>query len=116
MSSNYFSCNVASLSHATDLGQGTFSDPAPKAKQDLGILLAQNHPYVNPFPQVVPKNYTNIVVVFPGNSQLSTSSSYIPYREPARLLEKDRQLVMLLPCCLLNIIFVQDSSGVAWDF
>jgi hypothetical protein len=91
LSSNFLSCNAARLDNAINLTDGVFRDPGLEALRAVGAAIADVFPYVDPFSNLKSSNYTNIALVYAGNSQLTSSGSSIPDQaKPGRLTDKDR--------------------------
>eukprot|EP00656_Telonema_subtile_P004296 TRINITY_DN1194_c0_g1_i15.p1 TRINITY_DN1194_c0_g1~~TRINITY_DN1194_c0_g1_i15.p1 ORF type:complete len:1243 (-),score=233.02 TRINITY_DN1194_c0_g1_i15:64-3792(-) len=88
LSGNYFSCDAVDLNSAPSLGSGTFKEPVTEALIQIGEQMAKsNKP--NAFKSLVAVEYSNIVLAFAGNPQLTTHASTIPPRDVGRVRLKD---------------------------
>ena len=86
LSSNYLSCEAKF--NGSELGKEKFSDPTEYALYTAGLRIKRSYPNIQPFGQI-PKKYPNLVLVWPGNSQLLTGASYLPPQEPDPLRQAD---------------------------
>jgi len=90
LSSNFLSCNGARLDSATNLAEGFFKDPGIEGLQTVGNAIGQSVPYINPFSDLEALNYSNIALVYAGNSQLTTYASSAESVPADNLLNSDR--------------------------
>ena len=89
LSSNYFSCDAVDLDGASRLAEGRFQDPGARALRGAGLALAEGFPFINPFAAVRNITYTNLALVYTGNSQLTTQASVAESVPAGNLLVKD---------------------------
>ena len=90
ISANYFSCNMANMEASVNLGENKFEDPTVMALLQVGIIMADIAPYINPFASLVATSYMNIALSFSGNTELTADASIVPSVEAGKSLREDQ--------------------------
>ena len=90
VSANYFSCNIANMQASVNLGKNRFEDPTVMALLQVGIIMADIAPYINPFASLIAPSYMNIALSFSGNTELTVDASVVPSVEAGQSLREDQ--------------------------